>query len=506
MNSVTRTALNTIVQYTRTIISAVISLFTARLILRALGVDDYGINQLVAGIIGMFSFIQGSLTTTTVRYLSFHRDNSNLSIKRSVFANCRMVFIIASVVLLCILLLISPFVGDGLLNIPINRSTAATVVFVCMSFGAFFTMMATPYLSVLYAHENLVYSSFVQIIDAVLKIPIALSLLWFPWDKLMFLAPMTLSINILNFCMYYFFCIKHYDECKDFSYSMYSRKMLKELSSFTGWMLYSSMCVVGRTQGLAVVLNRFVGTVANAAYGIAWSLAGQLAFLEDSLSNALSPQLMAAESRGERYKMFRLAMILSKAGFLLLAGITIPVMFNMEKVLFIWLGQVPPLTVPFCCIIITTTLIDCITIGLIPANRAIGNVGAYSITINTIKILTLPCSVIYLYMVNNPIIGLCFVPLFEFFCAIGRLYFLRRYGGLSISEFCHRVFLRELIPLLSILVVSFSFNHIFIGYWTLFSIPASFAVMALTTYGFGLCSDERKIVCEMFAKNKKEIW
>ena len=164
-----------------------------------------------------------------------------------------------------------------------------------------------------------------------------------------------------------------------------------------GWSVYSTGCIVGRTQGIAILLNRFFGTVVNAAYGIAWQVSGQLNFLSSSIQNATKPQLVRAEGANDRKKMFRLAEITSKFSFLLLAFISIPAIMEMDDLLSIWLKEVPENTVVFCQFIVLTNLADQLTIGLAYANEAIGKIRNYSLVVNSIKLLSLPAAFLFLH-------------------------------------------------------------------------------------------------------------
>ena len=265
--------------------------------------------------------------------------------------------------------------------------------------------------------------------------------------------------------------------------------------SFMGWSVYSTGCIVGRTQGIAILLNRFFGTVVNAAYGIAWQVSGQLNFLSSSIQNATKPQLIRAEGANDRKKMFRLAEITSKFSFLLLAFISIPAIMEMDDLLSIWLKKVPENTVVFCQFIVLTNLADQLTIGLAYANEAIGKIRNYSLVVNSIKLLSLPAAFLFLHYGAEVIAVMYCILGIELLCALTRLPFLKFTGGLSIKEFSKRVFLPIIPPFCLTVILCYYYSSIFSSTW---SFVGNFIISAITmgisSYFFSLCKDEKEIL------------
>jgi O-antigen/teichoic acid export membrane protein len=366
-------------------------------------------------------------------------------------------------------------------------------------------MLSTPYLATLIAHENILFTSIIQIVESALKLIIAISLFYIFYDKLIYYSIMISLISIINFLVYLIYCSKKYDECKHISFKKFDYKMLKEIFSFSGWNLYSTGCVVARTQGVAVVFNKFFGTIINAAYGIAWQLSGQISFISGSLLNAIRPQIIKAEGSKERKKMLRLAEIASKFSFLLLAMLVIPAVFNMNTILTIWLENVPEHTVVFSQFVLLTALVDQLTIGLGYANQAIGNIKVYSLVINSIKVLTLPAAYICLYIGLPPVSVMVCVISFEFICSVSRLFFLKKTGGLHIGGFIKRVFLLESIPIICISFICY-LCHLFLpAYFWWLSFLLSISILSVTAYFGGLCPDEKQIIDNIFVKFTDKI-
>lgn len=491
----TRVIFNTGIQYVRNIVTVFVSLYTTRLILDALGVENYGIYSVVGGIVLMLTFIQSSLTGTTQRYLSFHQGKNDMDMQKKIFNNSVITQLLISISLIAILIALKPFIFGGFLNIPYERTNAAIWIYYCMLGTLFFSMQSTPYLATLIAHENISYATIVQMLDTFLKIPVALSLTWFSYDRLKFYAVLMLGIQMLNFLLYYGYSKKKYAETKGINIFSFDKTLFKEMFSFMGWLIYSTGCVIGRTQGIAILLNKFFGTAMNAAYGIALAVTGQLSFLATSMRNAINPQIIKAEGAGNRIKMLRLSEISSKFSFLLLALVSIPAIIEMRPLLSIWLKEIPEHAVMFCQFVVLANLVDQLTAGLITANKAIGNLRSYAITINTIKILTVPAAYICLRF-EFPVITVmfCFV-FFEFICALARLPFLKATGGLSISGFAKRVFLYLLAPTALTILVCLVYAHFFNYKWSfLGTFLLSMMVLSTTSYLMGLCKDEKIII------------
>lgn len=497
----TRVIFNTSVQYLRTGITLIVSLYTTRLILEALGVENYGIYSLVGGIVSMLSFFKSSLAGTTQRYLSYHQGKGDMDMQKKIFNNSVVTQLLISIGLIIILLSLTPFLFNGFLNIPPQRTEAAMWVYFCMLGTLFFTMQSTPYMAALIAHENILFATIVQMIDTFLKIPIALSLTWFQFDSLKLYAILLLSVQILNFLLYYIYSHRKYEETIGVKLLSFDKRTFNEMLSFMWWVIYGTGCVIGRTQGIAVLLNKFFGTVVNAAYGIALVVSSQLSFLSTSLGTAINPQIIRAEGNGDRKKMLRLAEISSKFSFLLLALVSIPAIIEMNALLTFWLKEVPEYAVVFAQFVVLANLFDQLTIGLIAANKAIGNIRNYSITINTIKILTLPAAFISLY-VGLPVYSVMVLyALFELICALARLPFLKITGGLSIKGFSNRVFVKLIVPVTFTLLAVFTYNRfIYFPLSFLGSFIISGIVLSLSSYFLALCNDEKDIINGLIVK------
>jgi hypothetical protein len=443
----TRIIVNTTAQYSRSLVSIVVALYSTRLVLKALGQEEYGIYALVAGVVAMLAFISNALVTTTQRYLSFHQGRSEIQEMRQLWSNIIILHIGFSFILIFILEGIGPLLFNGFLNITPEKISSAKYVYQCCILMVILSFLSSPFLALLISHENIVYSSIIQVCDSILRLLVAIIITNFGFNKLELYVSLLCCISILDLILYSTYTFHKYPECGLPHLKHLHNKIIRSISSFLFWQIYSTGCIVGRTQGCAIVLNKFFGAIINTSFGIAQQVSGAISFVSGALLNAINPQIIKAEGEGDRGRMFRLAMTASKFSFFLLSMVVVPLTIDMPKILELWLGELPEDVVLFCRVILLTALIDQTTIGLGTANQAIGNVRNYSLTVNTIKLLTVPCLAFLLYKGIDIKIAIWIYALMEFICALCRIPFLKITGGLNIHEYVKRVFIPILIPL-----------------------------------------------------------
>lgn len=502
MQAANKVALNTGILYGRMLLTMAISLYATRLVLNALGSTDYGIFNLVAGVVAMLSFLNAAMTTSTQRYLSYHQGKNDIQMQKRVFTNSLLLHFLIGIALLVILEVTGLFLFNGFLNIPADRIHDAKVIYHFMSATVFFTVLAVPFNGSLVAHENMLWVAIVNVVESLLKLGVAVLLLFLAHDKLMVYGLLMSAISIVSFVLYAVFCFRKYQECTLVGLFKGDKVLIRELGSFAGWNLFGSLCGVGRSQGLAVLLNIFLGAVANAAYGIANQVASQLNFFSATMLRALNPQIMKSEGQGDRNRMLRLSLIASKFGFFLLAMIAIPCIFEMPAILVLWLKNVPESTVMFCRLILIGTLINQLTIGLQSAIQATGKIKTYQAVIGSLILLNLPVS--YLLLANHfpPYFVLVSFCLFELLACIARLYFLNIKAGLLLKDYLGRVLFKVVLPTAVNILVCVVIGNVFHGpVRILITLVCSFSAFFLMIYWFGLNTDEK----EMIQKLKNSI-
>lgn len=501
MGSANKVALNTAILYGRMLITVGISLYTTRVVLNALGSTDYGIFNLIAGVITMLSFLNAAMATSTQRFLSYYHGKKDLKMQKKVFTNSLILHVVIGIVIVFFLEILGLLLFDGFLNIPLDRVSVAKIIYHYMSATVFFTIISVPFNGMLVAEENMLWVAFVNIIETLLKLAIASVLYYISSDKLILYGQLTAGISIVSFTLYATYCLRKYENCTVQGILKIDKALIVKLGSFAGWNLFGSLCGMARSQGLALVLNVFLGAVINAAYGIANQVATQLSFFSLTMLRALNPQIMKSEGANDRKRMLWLAMIASKFGFFLLSILAIPCIFEMPQLLSFWLKNVPDQAVTFCQLILVGSMINQLTIGLPSAIQATGNIKMYQSVVGTMLLLNLPIA--YLLLKSNlpgyfVLISYCCV---ELVACVLRLYFLSKLAGLNVREYIDRVIAKEIIPVLTAVVFSYLMVHYLqFKYRFIISICTSGLLYLVAIYYTGLCHDEKAILLKGFNK------
>lgn len=504
MNSSTRVIVNTSAQYIKTFVNVILTLYSTRLILQVLGVDDFGIYTLLAGVISMLSFATNALATTTQRFLSYHQGKSTVEEQKNIFANSFYIHVFLGVITFLVLIALTPFLFNGFLNIPDERLQASIVTYLIVIAILLATFFSSPFRAVLISHENIVYLTIIDVIDGVLKLVLAIALAFITYDKLIGYALFLFGIQIFNLLAIGIYALYCYPECVLPNIKRVKRNYIKQISSFAGWTIYSIGCVIGRTQGIAIIINKFFGAVVNAAYGLGFQISGYVNFMSESLLNAIRPQIMRAEGECDRSRMLMLAEMASKYSFFLLSCLAVPCVVEMETLLTLWLKDVPEYSVLFCRMVLIASIADSTTCGLWVANQAIGNVKQYSLVVNSIKLATLPVSLFFIW-IGFPIytIAICFV-FFEFLCAILRIPFVAKTGSLNWKKFVVNVFGRLAIPLVVLMIgLSILCYTINSPYRFIFSFTIPNVIYVIAFYICGMTKEEKGIFYKFTNFKKK---
>ena len=447
MTSSQRIVVNTAAQYTRTIINVCLSLYSTRLILSALGQTDFGIFSVVAGVVAMLAFMTNALVSTTQRYLSFHHGKGDKETVSRVFSNSMLLHVVIGVGTLVVLGALTHPILFSLLKIEAGREAAAVAVYLSAVVMLMLTFLTAPFRALFIARENIVYISVIDVLDGIFRLLIAIFLTYMvSYDKLISYAILLIGIAVFNLLAFAIYALRRFEECHVPKWREWDNGFIRDLSGFAGWTIYSTGCIIARTQGIAIILNRIFGSAINAAYGIALQVTGAVHFVAQSVLNAMNPQIIKAEGAGNRSRMLSISESASKYATLLMAIVVIPIVFEMPEILRFWLKEVPDHAVMFCRFVLIASVCDQLTIGLGTANQAIGNIRDYSLVVNTIKVLTLPAAWLCLHF-GLPVASTmwCYVGI-EMLCALTRLPFLKVTGGLHIGHFIQNVFLRSLFP------------------------------------------------------------
>lgn len=478
-----RIIVNTLVQYARSVATMLLSLFSTRYMLASLGKDGFGVFSVVGSFVVMMSFLTTSLAGSTQRFLNYSHGLEDKNEVRVIFANAMWLHIGIALLLECIMFILGFFMMDFLV-VPDGMREATTFVYYMVLLMVLLTFVTAPVRALFIARENITFVSVVEVCDAVLKLGGAVALPFIPFDSLKLYSAVLASLSIVNLVVYASFAGVKYEECCWPRLNDISRRHIKQLTGFAVWNIYSVGSTVVRTQGLAMVINRFLTTVGNAAYGVAQQVSNAVGVIAMSILNAVNPQLMRAEGAGDRERMLTLSTKESKYSFLVLSLLLIPLIMEMPEVLSFWLKDVPDYACVFCQFILIDYIWDQTTIGLTSANQAIGKIRNYSLLISTTRLMVLPLawfclssglpavSVMIAYLAVDIVIGMMRIP------------FLHYTGGLSVRAYCQEVYLRGLPVVCGIFVVA----------WMMTSLP-NFPFRFVVTELVSVCAGIVLIYC-----------
>lgn len=439
MKASRRVAMNTGFLYGKMLITIVISLFSTRLILGALGAVDYGIFNLVGGVIAMLTFLNVAMTISTQRYMSFYLGADDASKLRSVFTSSTSLHLLIGLSIVVILEIAGIFLFNGFLNIPEERIATAKTIYHFMVISTFFTINAVPYDAAINAHENFLFDAVTGIIESVLKLLIAILLVYSSSDKLILYGLLMASLTIIIRVIKGSFCISRYRECRFTRRLVIKGALIREMLSFAGWNLFGSFCTIVRNQGIAVVLNISFGVVVNAAYAVAHQVNSQLTLFSVNMLRSLNPQIIKSEGGGDRARMLRLSMLACKVSFFLLAFFAIPLIIEMEYVLKLWLKDVPEYTIIFCQLMLLLSMTQLLTYGLGTAIQSVGRIKLFQSLVGTTLILNLPLAIILVKLGFEPYSIIIGAIGLEMVAGIMRIIIARKITGLSVKQYLRDV-------------------------------------------------------------------
>lgn len=389
-----RIAKNTLLLYVRMLFMMLVSLYTSRVVLNTLGVVDYGIYNVVGGVIAMLGFLTGSLGAASSRYITYDLGIGDMAIMKRTFGNIKSIhYILAGVILL-----IGETVGLWFvvtkLQIPAERATAAFWVYQFSILSSMLAVISVPYNATIIAHEKMSAFAYISIADAVLKLLIVYLLVVIPYDKLIIYAVLLFVIQSFDQIVYIVYCSKHFEEIR--SRCCYDKKQFKEIFAFAGWTMNGNLAVMGYTQGLNILLNMFFGPAVNAARGIAVQVQGVCQMFCVNFQMALNPQLTKSYAKGDITSMHSLLIKSSKFSFYILYVIAVPLMFEAHTVLKLWLGIVPEHTVSFLRLILIVGLLYTLSNPIIVSVHATGKLKKFQIIEGTMLLMIVPIAYLLL--------------------------------------------------------------------------------------------------------------
>lgn len=440
-----RIAKNTLFLYGRMLLGMIVSLYTSRVILNALGVVDFGIYGVVGGLVGMLSLVSSALSSSISRFMTFELGRGNLERLREVFATSVLIQLAMSGVVL----LVAETAGLWFLNtqmtIPADRMVAANWIYQASVISFIMGLIGCPFGAAIVAHERMNIYAYFGILDIFFRLGIVLFIAYAPFvfDKLIAYALLLTFVGIGMQIIYWIYCFRHFAETH--TRLVFCRSIWKEMAAFAGWNGIGCTAAILKDQGVNVLLNIFFGPIVNAARSIAGSVNGAVGGFVNNFMTAVSPQITKSYAADDREYMFSLVKRGSRFGYYILMILAIPIIIEAPLVLKIWLNVVPEYTVMFVRLVLILSLVDVLSNTLITLQVATGKIRNYQIAVGGLLLMNFPLSWLVLHFGASPVAVYVVAIAIGIGCLILRLVFLNKMVGLSINGYLRDVVANVLV-------------------------------------------------------------
>lgn len=496
-----RIAKNTALLYFRMILIMLVSLYTVRVVLQVLGVKDYGIYNVVAGIVVMFSFLSGTMASATQRFFAFELGKNDFEQLKKIFSISLIMFAFISLIILFFAETVGLWFVNHKLIIPAERLKAANWIYQISIFSFVLTIITLPYNSSIIAHEDMGIYAYISILEAILKLVIVFLLSLFSIDKLILYGFLLLCSNFVITLVYRTICKKKYQECHFVFY--WNKNTFKAIGSYAGWNMIGAIANISKYQGANILLNLFFGPVINAAMGLAIQVNTVINSFVTNFYMAVRPHITKVYAKGDKEYMMQLVFSSAKLSYFLLLLLSMPLLIETDYILNLWLKVAPDYLVIFIRLLLISILIEAMNNQLVAAIQATGKIKTYQITISIIVLFIFPISYIFLRFNFLPYIVLYVLIAIDLVCFVPQLLIAHKIVGLPVYDYLKRViFISIIVTLIASITPLLFYFKLQPGTMRFFAVVVSglFSCM-LSIYYIGLTSREKNI-CAGYIKNK----
>lgn len=485
--------------YVRMLLIMLVTLYTSRVIINALGVVDFGIYNIVAGIVVLFSFLSSAMTAASQRYLSIAIGTTNESFIQRVFSASLLSHLILAVAVVLIAETIGLWLLYDKLVIPYERKAAAFSTYHIVVVITFLNIIRVPFNASIISHERMDFYAYMSILEAILKLAIVFLLQLFDFDKLISYSLLLMLVAILVNVVYIYYCIKNFSGHRITLVT--SRELLKEMTTFSGWNILGGIADVGYKQGTNIILNIFCGVTLNAALGITNQIRTAIYSFVSNLQVAANPQIIKSYAEKNSERVHSLVCSISKCSFFLMLFLAIPLIINMDYLLRLWLINPPEHSVTFVQLILVFCLFDSLSGPLWTSMQATGKIRNYLLWTSSMLLLNLPLTYMALWLGYAPESILVIQIIIVIITLVIRVCFLKKYIGLSYTKYFRSV----ILPILSTAIFSVPFPLLFSNFFTeglrLFSTSLiSTCSVGGSIYLCGLTKDERSYIIRLIKR------
>lgn len=501
-----RIAKNTILLYIRMLFLMLVSLYTSRIVLKVLGVEDFGIYNVVGGLVSMFSILSGSLSASISRFITYELGLGNQDKLKRIFSSAVTIQLILSGIIIIVAETIGLWFLNTKMTIPDDRIVATNWVFQFSIVTFAINLISVPYNAAIIAHEKMSAFAYISILEASAKLAIAYLIGISPIDKLIFYAILMCVVAIIIRLTYSSYCKRKFTEC-EYKF-IWDKGLIKQMFGFAGWNFIGATSAILRDQGGNILINIFCGPMVNAARGVAIQVNNAVQGFVLNFMTAINPQITKSYASGNKEYMYTLIFQGARLSFYMLLILSLPILFNTEYILGLWLHTIPEHSVLFVQLLLIFALSESISNPLVTAMLATGNIRNYQIIVGGLQMLNLPVSYIMLKLGYFPEIVVVIAILISQLCLYARLILLRRMIGLPVKKYLSKVYMNIIIVSLTsaIIPIFVTTNNINNGF-TEFLFISFITIMCtlLSIYFVGCSKSDKEFVIQKIKKVYNKI-
>lgn len=489
-----RIAKNTLLLYIRMLFLMVISLYTSRVVLNILGVEDFGIYNVVGGVVAMFSVLSGSLSASISRFITYELGKGNQNNLNKIFSSSVTIQLGLSLIIIILAETIGLWFLNAKMVIPEDRIIAANWVFQFSILTFSINLISVPYNASIIAHEKMSAFAYISILEAIGKLTIAYLISYSPIDKLIFYAILMCTVALIIRFTYGYYCKRKFKECT--YHFIWDKTLLKQMFGFAGWNFIGAASAVLRDQGGNVVINLFCGPTVNAARGIAFQVNSAIHSFVTNFMTALNPQITKSYASGDKKYMMTLIFQGARLSFYMLLILSLPILINTNYILKLWLGLVPDHAVLFVRLVLIFAMSESISHPLVTAMLATGKIRNYQIIVGGLQMMNLPLSYIMLRLGFFPEIVIVIAIIISQCCLATRLILLRSMIGISIKQYIKYVYLNIIIVSITSIILPFISSYYIQESFTGFIWQSLFTILCtiICIYWIGCKPQERHFI------------
>ena len=503
-NNGKRIAKNTLMLYFRQALVILVSLYSVRIVLNVLGAEDYGIYNVTAGVVSAFGFLSGAMSAASQRYFSFDLGVNNNEKLQKTFSITFEIYIFLSIIIIIIAETVGLWFLWFKLVIPDERKIAAFWLYQAVILSFIFSLITTPYMSLIISHENMNVYAYVSIIEAILKLGTVILLKLINWDKLILYGVLLCVVSLINTSLYRLYCRKHYAESH--FHFIWDSKMFKEILFYSGWNLFGSASDVVKNQGLNILLNLFFGPMVNAARGIAMQVSIYTNSFAQNFSLSVRPQIIKKYANNEKESLLNLIYISSKGTFILLYIFALPLILEINEVFTLWLKNVPDSAELFTILVLIEAIITSTSLPMMSLIQATGRIKWYQIIVGGVIICNLPISYCILCFIKNPLVVFFVNISIAIIAVVLRLLLIKKeVPYLSIIKIFNKVILPVLIVAFCSLIPPYCVVYFMKQSFVRLIITVFVSIISIVLFGyiFGLNKQEKRIFTNIIKEKIK---